>query len=47
VVVGFVALGAAVLMARSVRDVTREAWSWLPGRRAAPPPSSKSDSHAA
>jgi len=38
VVVGFVALGAAVVVARSVRDVGREAWARLsslrPGARA-------------
>ena len=36
VVVGFVALGAGVLLVRSVREVARETWAWLPGRRAAP-----------
>jgi hypothetical protein len=36
VVVGFVLLGATVIMARSVRDLGREAWAWLPGRRASP-----------
>jgi hypothetical protein len=33
VVVGFVALGAAVVVARSLRDVVRETWSWIPPRR--------------
>jgi hypothetical protein len=33
VVIGFVALGAAVIVARSVRDVTRETWARLPGVR--------------
>jgi hypothetical protein len=33
IVVMFVALGAAVVITRSVRDVAREAWSLLPGRR--------------
>jgi hypothetical protein len=32
VVVGFVALGAAVLVGRSLRDVVREAWNHLPSR---------------
>ncbi len=36
VVVGFVALGAAVLLVRSVREVAREAWGWIPMRRSAP-----------
>jgi hypothetical protein len=35
IVVMFVALGAAVVITRSVRDVAREAWSLLPGRRRA------------
>ena len=30
VVVGFVALGAAVLVIRSVRDVVRETWALMP-----------------
>jgi len=34
VVVGFVMLGAAVLVGRSVREVAREAWTWRPLRRA-------------
>jgi hypothetical protein len=33
IVVVFVALGAAVVITRSMRDVAREAWSLLPGRR--------------
>ena len=33
VVVGFVVLGAAVVVARSVRDVAREAWARVPTRR--------------
>jgi len=33
VVVAFVALGAAVLVIRSVREVIREAWSLVPGLR--------------
>ncbi len=50
VVVGFVALGAAVLVARSLRDVAREGWALLPGRRGGPDPPARyddSDSHAA
>ena len=47
VVVGFVALGAAVVVARSVRDVTREAWSRIPAvRRGAPVPPERRDSDA-
>ena len=33
VVVGFVVLGAAVVLVRSVRDVAREAWARVPARR--------------
>ena len=33
VVVGFVALGAAVLVIRSVREVMRETWALVPGLR--------------
>ena len=33
VVVGFVALGAAVLVIRSVREVVRETWSLVPTLR--------------
>jgi len=33
VVVGFIALGAAVLVIRSVREVMRETWSLMPGLR--------------
>lgn len=48
VVVGFVALGAAVVVARSVRDVTREAWGHLPLiRRGIPGPGERRDSDAA
>lgn len=48
VVVGFVALGAAVLAARSVRDVTREAWGRFPAvRRGALGPGERRDSNAA
>jgi hypothetical protein len=51
VVVGFVVLGAAVLVMRSLRDVAREAWALIPGRRTNEPPpaeaSPERDSHAA
>lgn len=47
IVVAFVALGAAVVITRSVRDVAREAWSLLPGRRRATPPSDDRGSRAA
>jgi len=47
IVVGFVALGAAVVVTRSVRDVARDAWSLLPGRRRAEPPSRRRGSRAA
>ena len=30
VVVGFVALGAAVIVVRSLRDVARGTWAWVP-----------------
>ena len=33
-VVGFVALGAGVLVGRSVRELAREVWTWRPVRRA-------------
>jgi hypothetical protein len=33
VVVGFVTLGAVVVVARSVRDLAREAWGLLPSGR--------------
>lgn len=33
VVIGFVALGAVVLVGRSLREVAREAWTHLPARR--------------
>jgi hypothetical protein len=33
VVIGFVALGAAVIVIQSVRDVARETWARLPGVR--------------
>ena len=36
VVVGFVALGAAVLVGRSLRGVIREGWALLPAWRASP-----------
>jgi len=36
VVVGFVALGMVVVVARSLRDVARDAWTHLPGRTREP-----------
>jgi hypothetical protein len=36
VVMGFVALGAAVIVGRSVRGVAREAWARVPSWRTAP-----------
>jgi hypothetical protein len=36
VVVGFVALGAAVLVFRSVREVVRETWALVPAWRHVP-----------
>ena len=42
VVTGFVVLGAAVLLVRSLRDVARETWARLPTRRASP----RSEDHA-
>jgi hypothetical protein len=48
IVLGFVALGAAVVVARSMRDVTREAWSRLPAiRRSAAVVGERRDSNAA
>ncbi len=50
VVLGFVALGAAVLLVRSVREVAREVWGWVPVRRSAPldiDQEERRDSHAA
>lgn len=48
VVVGFVALGAAVLVVRSMRDVTRDAWGRLPAlRRAVPGAGERRDANAA
>ena len=51
VVVGFVALGAAVLVGRSVRGVIRESWALVPSWRSSPhergQPDRDSDSHAA
>ena len=34
VVAGFVTLGAAVVAARTMRDLARTAWTWVPGRDA-------------
>ena len=47
VVVGFVALGAAVLVARSVRDVVREGWALVPSWRGTNGSSEHVDSNAA
>ena len=44
VVVGFVALGAAVIVLRSLREVARETWGYVPALRGGRP---GSDSHAA
>ena len=33
VVVGFVALGAGVVVVRSLREVARETWAWVPSLR--------------
>ena len=35
-VAGFVALGTAVVAGRSLRDLARAFWAWVPGRAAAP-----------
>ena len=48
VVVGFVALGAAVLVVRTVRDAARDTWAHVPAWRRAPkPPGEQSKSDAA
>ncbi len=47
VVVGFVALGAAVVVARSLREVVRETWSRVPIRRTGSRERERSDSDAA
>jgi hypothetical protein len=47
VVAGFVALGATVLVVRSLRELARETWSWLPRSKPNPRPLPHSDSHAA
>ena len=47
VVVGFVVLGAAVLVGRSLREVAREAWIRLVVRRADVPVVERRDSNAA
>ena len=46
VVVGFMALGAAVVLVLSMREFARETWARLPSRRASPPPR-RETSHAA
>jgi hypothetical protein len=43
VVIGFVALGAAVIVVRSVRDVARETWAILAGVRR---PRERGDPHS-
>jgi len=43
VVAGFVVLGAAVLVGRSLRGVARDAWALLPTRRANPQPEEHAD----
>ena len=35
-VAGFVALGTAVVAGRSLRDLARAVWAWVPGREVAP-----------
>jgi hypothetical protein len=47
VVIGFVALGAAVIVARSLRDVARETWARVPPWRANFHQGEQSDSDAA
>ena len=37
-VAGFVALGTAVVAGRSLRELARTVWGWVPGREAAPVP---------
>lgn len=36
-VAGFVALGTAVVAGRSLRELARVVWGWVPGRDATPP----------
>jgi hypothetical protein len=48
IVVGFVALGATVLVVRSLRDIARETWARVPFRRGGSgPPREDSNSDAA
>ncbi len=48
VIVGFVTLGAVVVLVRSLRDVARETWARVPGWRGHPRENQReSDSHAA
>jgi len=47
VVLGFVALGAGVIVVRSLRDVAREAWAHVPAWRAATRGADHSNSDAA
>lgn len=46
VVVGFVALGAVVVVGRSLRGVARETWARLPGLHPKPPPPEARDEPA-
>ncbi len=47
VVVGFVALGAAVIVMRSLREVARGTWARVPSWRTAAREEERSRSHAA
>lgn len=47
VVIGFVALGAAVLIGRSLREVVREGWALVPWGRGASTERERRDSDAA
>ena len=48
VIVGFVALGAVVVVVRSLRDAARDTWAWVPTwRGGARPAREHSDSDAA
>ena len=47
VVAGFVVLGAVVVVARSARELAREAWSYLPPWRTSGGSESHSETHAA
>ena len=47
VVVGFVALGAALIVARSLREMARETWARVPSRRGGAREGRSSDHDAA